>query len=49
MIHAAMKWAGIGPFDKKLSKVLMVGDMDTDEAAAKAAGVGFKRAPDFFI
>lgn len=46
MIVAAMKWAGIGFFNK--TKVLMVGDMDTDEGAAKSAGVMFKRAPQFF-
>ncbi len=46
MITAAMKWAGISIFNK--SKILMVGDMDTDEGAARAAGVAFRRAPDFF-
>ena len=46
MIVEAMKWANIGLFNK--NKVLMVGDMDADEGAAKAAGVMFKKAPDFF-
>jgi len=46
MIRAAMKFAKISPFDGK--SVLMVGDMDSDEGAAKAAGVRFARAPDFF-
>jgi phosphoglycolate phosphatase-like HAD superfamily hydrolase len=47
MIVAAMKWAGISPFEK--NKVLMIGDMDSDEGAAKAAGVLFRRAPEFFF
>ncbi|TEB19966.1 hypothetical protein C9890_0122 [Perkinsus sp. BL_2016] len=46
MINAAMKWAGMSLFNK--AKVLMVGDMDADEGAARAAGVSFKRAPEFF-
>jgi len=28
--------------------VLMVGDMDSDEGAARSAGVGFEKALDFF-
>ena len=47
MIVAAMKWAGVSPFEK--NKVLMIGDMDSDEGAAKTAGVLFRRAPDFFF
>ena len=46
MINAAMKWASLSLFHK--AKVLMVGDMDADEGAARAAGVAFKRAPEFF-
>ena len=47
MIRQAIKAARVSPFS--LGKVLMVGDMDADEGAAKAAGVRFKRAPEFFI
>ena len=46
MINAAMKKAGISMFER--NKVLMIGDMDADEGAAKAAGVKFKRVPEFF-
>ena len=46
MIREAMKWAKISPFES--SKVLMIGDMDTDEGAAKSANVRFQRAPNFF-
>ena len=46
MLAEAMKWAGISIFNK--SCALMVGDMDTDEGAAKGAGIKFQRAPDFF-
>ena len=46
MITAAKRWAGVSPFAN--TKVLMVGDMDADEGAAKAAGVRFRRAPNFF-
>ena len=47
MIREAVKWAKISPLTG-LKKVLMVGDMDADEGAAKAAGVRFAKAPDFF-
>ena len=47
MIREAMKWAKISPL-VGLKKVLMVGDMDADEGAAKAAGVRFAKAPNFF-
>ena len=47
MIKEAMKWAKISPL-VGLKNVLMVGDMESDEAAAKAAGVRFAKAPDFF-
>jgi histidinol phosphatase-like enzyme len=46
MLNEAMKWAGISIFNK--SAALMVGDMDADEGAAKAAGIKFQRAPEFF-
>ena len=46
MILTAMTKCGLSMFEKK--KALMIGDMDTDEAAAKAAGVSFKRAPKIF-
>ena len=46
MLVAAMKWAKISPFETK--KVLMIGDMDVDEGAAKSANVKFQKAPFFF-
>jgi histidinol phosphatase-like enzyme len=46
MIREAMKFAGISPFMGKT--VLMIGDMDSDEGAAKSAGVRFLKAPNCF-
>jgi histidinol phosphatase-like enzyme len=46
MIREAMKWAKLGPLQG--AKVLMIGDMDSDEGAAKSANVRFQRAPYFF-
>ena len=46
MIRAAIKAAKVSPFE--LGKILMVGDMDSDELAAKNAGVRFRKAPHFF-
>lgn len=46
MIREAMKWAKLGPFQG--AKVMMIGDMDSDECAAKSANVRFQRAPNFF-
>ena len=47
MIREAMKWAKVSPL-VGLRNVLMVGDMDSDEGAARSAGVGFEKALDFF-
>jgi histidinol phosphatase-like enzyme len=47
MIREAMKWAKISPLIG-LKNVLMVGDMDSDEGAAKSAGVKFERSDKFF-
>ena len=47
MLLEAMKWAGLSIFNKSCS--LMVGDMDSDEGAARNAGIKFQRAPEFFM